>query len=119
MNEQERMEQLFRQRQPAVQIQRPEPPPEPMRPVPQSVPKSPLTDPQTQLEIQRLSLEPKTEVILTDIRLSWTCVARLALQFVLMSFLVAAFLSGIVAIIAGVFMGLAGSLHTMPPPPIR
>lgn len=110
MTEQERFDQMLRERTPP-----PEPPQfvivkgsdqnAPMFPVAKVPEVTPYTGPD--------------RVLLTDIRLSWTCVARLSLQFVLMSFLVAAFLAGIVAIIAGVFMGLAGSLHTMPPPPIR
>jgi hypothetical protein len=107
MNEQERFEQLFRESQPSVRFSRPAQPQEPTQePTPQPAP------------LPR-SCQPLERVIISDIRLSWNCVARLAIQFVLMSFLVASFVVGIVSLIVFVCMGIATSLQTMPPPPLR
>jgi hypothetical protein len=107
MTEQERFEQLFRESQPNVRFSRPAPPPEPTQePTQQPAP------------IPR-SCQPLERVIISDIHLSWNCVARLSLQFVLMSFLVASFIVGIVSLIVFVCMGIATSLQTMPPPPLR
>jgi len=105
MNEQERFEELCRQRQPVVVIQRPTPPPEPpQEPAPQPAQKAaPLTR----------SCHPLEQVIIADIRLSWNCVARLSLQVVVMSFLVGA----MIAVIIAIFLGLAEALTTMPPAP--
>jgi hypothetical protein len=105
MTEQERFEQMFRQRQPVVVIQRPTPPPEPTQaPEPQPAQKAaPLPR----------SCHPLEQVIIADIRLSWNCVARLSLQVAVMSFLVGAMIAGIIAI----FLGLAEALTTMPPAP--
>ena len=107
MNEQERMEQLFRESQPTVRFQRPEPPPE-QAPATAQKP-APLPTACTPLE----------KVVIANIHLTWNCVARLSLQFVLMSFLVTAFIAGIVWLIAGIGHGLATSLQTLPPPPAR
>jgi hypothetical protein len=105
MTEQERFEEIYRQRQHAVTIQRPTPPPEPTQePAPQPAQKAaPLPR----------SCHPLEQVIIADIRLSWNCVARLSLQVVVMSFLVGAMIAGIIAI----FLGLAEALTTMPPAP--
>jgi hypothetical protein len=65
------------------------------------------------------SCHPLEQVIIADIRLSWNCVARLSLQFVLMAGLVASFVGGMVWIIAGILHGLAVAMQTMPPPPAR
>lgn len=111
MNEQERFEELCRQRQPVVVIQRPTPPPEPA----QEHPPVPAPKP-AQLPIACTPLE---KVIIADIHLSWNCVARLSLQVVLMAGLVAAFVGGMVWIIAGILHGLAVAMQTMPPPPVR
>jgi hypothetical protein len=111
MTEQERFEEIYRQRQPVVVIQRPTPPLEPAKehpPVPAPKP-SPLPR----------SCQPLEHVIIVDIHLSWNCVARLSLQFVLMSSLVAAFIAGAIWILAGIAHGLAASLQTLPPPPLR
>jgi len=108
MTEQERFEEIYRQRQPAVTIQRPTPPPEPAQeqpPLPAPKP-SPLPR----------SCTPPEKVIIADIHLSWTCVARLSLQLVLMSSLVAAFVGGMIWIIAGILHGLAAALQKIPPP---
>jgi len=108
MTEQERFEEIYRQRHPVVAIQRPTPPQEPapeQPPVPAPKP-SPLPR----------SCTPLEKVIIADIHLSWNCVARLSLQFVLMSSLVAAFVAGIVWIIAGLSAALAAALQKMPPP---
>jgi hypothetical protein len=108
MTEQERFEEIYRQRQPAVTIQRPTPPPEPAQeqpPLPAPKP-SPLPR----------SCTPLEKVIIADIHLSWNCVARLSLQFVLMASLVAAFVGGMIWIIAGILHGLAVAMQTMPPP---
>lgn len=104
MTEQERMEQIFRQRQPAVTIQRPD-----QSPVPAL-----YSDPNA-APLPR-SCQPLERVIISDIHLSWNCVARLALQFVLMSSLVAAFVAGIVWLIAGLSAAIAAALQKMPPP---
>jgi hypothetical protein len=111
MTEQERFEEIYRQRQPVVVIHRPTPPPEPT----QEHPPQPA---QKAAPLPR-SCHPLEQVIIADIRLSWNCVARLSLQFVLMSFLVASFIVGIVSLIGFVCMGIATSLQTMPPPPLR
>jgi hypothetical protein len=107
MNEQERMEQIFRHRQPAVTIQRPD-----QSPVPAL-----YSDPNA-APLPR-SCQPLERVIISDIHLSWESVARLSLQVVLMSSLVAAFVGGMVWIIAGILHGLAVAMQTMPPPPVR
>ena len=111
MTEQERFEQLFREIQPNGRFSRPAPPPEPTQePEPVPAPKlAPLPR----------SCPPLERVIISDIHLPWNCVARLSLQFVLMSFLVASFIVGIVSLIGFVCMGIATSLQTMPPPPLR
>jgi hypothetical protein len=111
MTEQERFEEIYRQRQPVVVIQRPTPPPEPTQ--------APEPEPATKPAPLPRSCQPLERVIISDIHLSWNCVARLALQFVLMSFLVASFIVGIVSLIVFVCMGIATSLQTMPPPPLR
>jgi len=105
MTEQERFEQMFRQRQPAVTIQRPTPPQEPTQEPEQEPAPKPAPLPTT--------CTPLEKVIIADIHLSWNCVARLSLQVVVMSFLVGAMIAGIIAI----FLGLAEALTTMPPAP--
>jgi hypothetical protein len=111
MTEQERFEEIYRQRQPVVVIQRPPPPPEPTQdPEPEPAPKpSPLPR----------SCTPLEKVIIADIHLSWNCVARLSLQFVLLSSLVAAFVGGMIWIIAGILHGLAAALQKIPPPAVQ
>jgi hypothetical protein len=111
MTEQERFEQLFRESQPNVRFSRPTPPPEPTQ--------EPEPEPATKPAPLPIACTPLEKVIIADIRLSWNCVARLSIQFVLMSFLVASFIVGIVSLIGFVCMGIATSLQTMPPPPLR
>lgn len=111
MNEQERMEQLFRESQPNVRFSRPTPPLEP--------PKKPAPQPAQKAAPLPRSCTPLEKVIIADIHLSWNCVARLSLQFVLMSSLVAAFVGGMIWIIAGILHGLAAALQKMPPPAVQ
>lgn len=106
MTEQERFEQMLRERKPA-----PEPPPfilvkgsdqnAPMFPVAKLPEVSPYTGPE--------------RIILTDVRLSWNCVARLSLQLVTMSFLVGAFIAGLAYLVYGLATAIAYLPQSMPP----
>ena len=108
MTEQERFEEIYRQRQPVATIQRPAPPPKPApEPAPKPAPK-PAPRP--------IACTPLEKVIIADIHLTWHCVARLSLQVVLLSSLVAAFVGGMIWIIAGILHGLAAALQKIPPP---